>query len=144
MGIFSSKAPKQKEGVKKSEVKEVKEDVLTPASQQQSSAKAETVSASKGQAGMSYRILHSPRVSEKAAIMASRNIYVINVPVEANKIEIAKAIKDLYGVKVEAVRTARGIGKRLSRGRIKGERNRWKKAFVTVKQGQKIDLYEGV
>ncbi|MDD5437961.1 MAG: 50S ribosomal protein L23 [Patescibacteria group bacterium] len=93
---------------------------------------------------MSYRVLHSPHVSEKAATLSSHNVYVLNVPVEANKLEIAKAVKDLFGVTVEGVRTARGIGKILKRGRTVGQRNRWKKAYVTIKQGQKIDLYEGV
>jgi large subunit ribosomal protein L23 len=145
MGIFSSKNSKKetkKDAKPKSEAKAV-EQVLTPESQQVVS-KNDVAKASKGQAGMSYRILHSPRVSEKAATLSTHNVYVLNVPVEANKLEIARAVKDLFSVKVEAVRTARGIGKILKRGKVTGQRNRWKKAYVTIKQGQKIDLYEGV
>ncbi|MDF1496657.1 MAG: 50S ribosomal protein L23 [Patescibacteria group bacterium] len=100
--------------------------------------------AAKGQAGESYRVLLSPKVSEKAANLASTNVYVFNVPVTAEKIEIANAVQKLYGVKVVAVRTARGQGKPIYRGVKKGRRNQWKKAFVSVKKGQTIDLYEGV
>lgn len=88
--------------------------------------------------------LVSPRVSEKAAILATRGTYVFNVPVTANKVEIRKAVEAWYKVKVTDVRTIRGIGKFVRRGRTEGARNRWKKALVTVKPGQKIDLYEGV
>lgn len=149
MGFFSSKNSKQetkKEAKPKSAKIDLKaqEEILTPASQQAAAAKADVAKANQGQAGRSYYILRSPRVSEKAANMSAHNVYVLNVPVEANKLEIAKAVKDLYGVKVEAVRTARGIGKKLKRGRMTGQRNRWKKAYVAIKQGQKIDLYEGV
>jgi len=145
MGIFSKKSTDDKDAGKKTKkaVKN-KEEVLTPESQVTKSEAQTTAAAAKGQAGSSYKILQSPRVSEKAAIMASKNVYVFNVPTEANKVEIAKAVKALYGVVVENVRTARGIGKFVSRGRIMGQRNKWKKAYVTVKSGQKIDLYEGV
>lgn len=143
MGIFSRNTTLPKGTKIKPSKEAMVEEVLSPASQQVVD-KTATAKASKGQAGMSYRVLHSPRVSEKSAILSSHNVYVINVPVESNKIEIAKSVKSLYGVTVEAVRTARGIGKRMKRGRIQGERKRWKKAFVTIKQGQKIDLYEGV
>lgn len=147
MGIFEKKASAKgatKAKATKAKAKPVTEEVLTPESQQASGASTKAVTAAKGQAGMSYRVLHSPRVSEKAAIMSQHNVYVLNVPVTVNKIEIARAVKDLYGVTVEAVRTVRGIGKKMVRGRVKGERNRWKKAYVTVKKGEKIDLYEGV
>jgi large subunit ribosomal protein L23 len=64
--------------------------------------------------------------------------------VDATKIEIRKAVEALYKVNVVAVRTVRNLGKIVRRGRISGQRNRSKKAFVTLKAGQKIDLYEGV
>ena len=85
-----------------------------------------------------------PHVSEKAAKHSSNGTYVFNVPISSNKIEIRKAVEALYGVNVVAVRMIRGIGKPVSRGKIIGRRNRWKKALVTVKSGQKIDLHEGV
>lgn len=144
MGIFSRKTDKteKKSNVKRPTSNE-KDEILTPESQ---SKKEDVVMAltAKGQAGMSYRILLSPRVSEKAAVSASKSVYVFNVPVSAEKIEIRKAVEALYGVKVDQVRTARGAGKRTTRGRMHGQRNNWKKAYVCLKSGQKIDLYEGV
>ena len=141
MGIFNSKTNK---GTRAKAEKKPVEEILTPGSQQAANKEVATATAGKGQAGSSYRLLHSPRVSEKAAMLSAHNSYVLNVPVEANKIEIAKAVKDLYGVTVTGVRTLRGIGKILTRGRRVGQRKRWKKAIVTLKPGQKIDLYEGV
>lgn len=130
---------------------EVKDEILTPESQQNATVKKDTkiskaipTKAAKGQAGDSYKVLLSPKVSERAAELAAKNVYVFNVPVSAEKINIAKAVEQLYGVKVEKVRTARGEGKPIYRGHKKGRRNQWKKAFVSVKKGQTIDLYEGV
>lgn len=94
--------------------------------------------------GASSLLLVAPRVSEKAATLAGKGTYVFNVPVSANKVEIKKAVESLYAVSVTSVRTSRGIGKRMVRGRIAGQRNRWKKALITLKSGQKIELHEGV
>lgn len=146
MGIFTSKtsAPKARASKKPVKAATASDEVLTPESQQVAAKDAVKTAVAKGQAGTSYRLLVSPRISEKAAVSASKNVYVFNVPVSAEKVEIAKAVTALYGVAVEAVRTARGIGKRMVRGKRMGRRNKWKKAYVSVKQGQKIDLYEGV
>lgn len=150
MGIFKKQAsePKQSaEHTKKTAVAQPVEEILTPESQTKAptvAGKVKKAVVAKGQAGDSYRILRAPQVSEKAAIAASQNVYVFQVPVTAEKISIAKAVQSLYGVTVEQVRTARGIGKPVYRGARKGRRNRWKKAFVQVKKGQSIDLYEGV
>ena len=93
---------------------------------------------------LSYRLLQSPRVSEKAARLAQVGTYVFNVPVDAEKVSIKKAVEGLYKVKVEAVRTIRGNGKPVNRGKYPGTRRRWKKALVTLVKGQTIDIYEGV
>ena len=154
MGIFTRKTSEKKSETKKDD-KKVKNqpekdvaEVFTPESQQEDAKTAkkveQAVKAKKGQAGMSYRLLLAPVVSEKAAELASKNVYVFQVPVSAEKISIAKAVKDLYGVTVTNVRTARGKGKRIFRGSRVGNRKQWKKAFVEVKKGQTIDLYEGV
>jgi large subunit ribosomal protein L23 len=157
MGLFSRKSSdkaQQSDTTKKptnaapKKGAEVKDEVLTPESQAKAPAakakKATPTKAAKGQAGESYRLLLSPKVSEKAATLASKNVFVFNVPVTAEKIAIANAVEKLYGVTVVDIRTARGIGKPVYRGSKKGRRNQWKKAFVSVKKGQTIDLYEGV
>ncbi len=95
-------------------------------------------------AGMFSGLLLKPHVSEKAAVLADRGIYVFDVPISANKVEIGKAVEAIYKVNVTHVRTQRGIGKVMNRGRIKGRRNAWKKALVELKKGQTITLVEGV
>lgn len=92
---------------------------------------------------LSFRLLRTPHVSEKAARLADRGTYVFDVAIEAEKVSIKKAVEALYKVHVVAVRTIRGKGKHVYRG-AGGQRNRWKKALVTVKPGERIDLYEGV
>ncbi len=155
MGLFSRKKSDDKIADKKNQAKqvpskeaEVKDEILTPEAQAKAPAqkakKATPTKAVAGQAGESYRLLLSPRVSEKAADLAAKNVYVFNVPVTAEKIAIANAVEKLYGVKVVAVRTTRGEGKSIYRGYQKGKRNQWKKAFVSIKKGQTIDIYEGV
>lgn len=111
--------------------------------------KAEIVGAGSAPASSSVSqramlVLSSPRVSEKAAMLAAKGTYVFNVPIAAEKIEIRKAVEAMYKVHVERVNTVRGIGKVVRRGRTEGRRNNWKKALVTLKKGEKIDLYEGV
>lgn len=88
-----------------------------------------------------YSIVGAPRVSEKASrLVTETNVYTFNVPISAEKVAIRKAIEARYGVKVVAVRTIRGAGKVVRRGRIEGRRNAWKKALVELKPGSSIDL----
>lgn len=89
-------------------------------------------------------LLSRPHVSEKAARLGAQNTYVFDVALTAEKIAIKKAVEALYNVKVIAVRTVRGIGKPVHRGRRASSRADWKKALVTLAPGQKMDLYEGV
>lgn len=88
--------------------------------------------------------LMKPHVSEKAARLADKGVYVFDVPLDSNKVEIRKAVEAQYKVHVTAVRTIRGIGKLVSRGKISGRRNHWKKALVELKKGQTLNLVEGV
>lgn len=94
--------------------------------------------------GRYAHLLRKPHVSEKAAVLADRGVYVFDVPVAANKTEIMKAVEAAYGVHVERVRTQRGIGKIVRRGKVSGQRNAWKKALVELRSGEKIALVEGV
>ncbi|MFH1621365.1 MAG: 50S ribosomal protein L23 [Patescibacteria group bacterium] len=104
----------------------------------------ETYTPVKTKGGRFAHVLLSPRISEKAAVSASGGKYVFNVSIDSTKIEISKAVEALYKVNVDSVRIVRNIGKVVRRGRISGRRNRIKKAYVTLKRGQKIELYEGV
>lgn len=91
-----------------------------------------------------YRILVKPLVTEKAANLVTQNKYVFVVSTDANKIEVAKAIEALYGIKPEKVNLANVSGKKVTRGKIRGQRKDWRKAVVTLPKGQTIKIYEGV
>ena len=88
-----------------------------------------------------YSVVGTPRISEKSSrLTQQRNTYTFNVPISAEKVAIRKAIEARYGVKVMTVRTVRGAGKIVRRGRVEGRRNAWKKAMVQLKSGQTIDV----
>ena len=86
-------------------------------------------------------VLIAPILSEKSVINKDeQNRYSFRVNPKANKTEIRKAVETLFKVKVTAVRTANLPGKLHRVGRHEGYRSDWKKAIVSVKEGQKIDV----
>jgi len=91
-----------------------------------------------------YRTLVKPLITEKATNLGAENKYVFVVNRATNKIEIAKAIEAVYGIKPQSINLINVIGKRVVRGRISGQRKNWKKAIVTLPKGQTIKIYEGV
>jgi len=91
-----------------------------------------------------YRILARPLITEKATKSGDLNKYFFAVGESANKIEIAKAVSAVYGIKPVSVNIVSMLGKRKRSGRIIGKRKDWKKAIVTLPKGQTINLYEGV
>lgn len=91
-------------------------------------------------------ILKRPIVTEKANDQVEKNNrYVFAVDRRANKLEIAAAIKDFYGVSVEKVNTSVMPGKFKSRytkkGFMNGKTSAYKRAYVTLAEGESIDLY---
>lgn len=91
-----------------------------------------------------YRVLVKPLVTEKATDLTADNKYIFVVAGNANKIEVAKAINVVYGVKPVKVNIISMKGKAVSRGKVKGQRKDWKKAIVSLKKGDSIKIYEGV
>ena len=86
-------------------------------------------------------VLVAPVLSEKSvAVKDAQNRYTFKVRSGANKVDIKKAVESLFKVKVEKVRTMIFMGKVHRVGRYEGRRSDWKKAVVTVKAGQKIDV----
>ncbi|MBD3162686.1 MAG: 50S ribosomal protein L23 [Candidatus Eisenbacteria bacterium] len=84
-------------------------------------------------------------MTEKGAVLREqRNTYLFKVSPKANKIEIRRAIAELFKVEVEDVRTINVQGKFKRLGRTAGRRASWKKAIVTIKEGQTIDLFDQV
>ncbi len=92
----------------------------------------------------SYRVLVKPMVTEKATNLSAVNQYVFMVDNNANKIEVAKAIHEIYGVKPSEVNIIKVKGKKVNRGKITGKRKDFKKAIVSLKKGESISVYEGV
>jgi large subunit ribosomal protein L23 len=88
-----------------------------------------------------FQILKSPHISEKAALLGdSANQHVFRVATDAKKAEIKAAVEQLFDVKVAGVRTINVNGKSKRMGMRKGRRKDWKKAYVSLEQGQEIDL----
>ena len=90
-------------------------------------------------------IVRRARITEKGTqIRGSQNGYLFEVARDANKIEIKKAIEAIFSVKVSTIRTLRVHGKPKRVGRSAGHRPDWKKAIVTLKKGETIELFEQV
>jgi large subunit ribosomal protein L23 len=87
-------------------------------------------------------LIHNIRLTEKASLLGEKsNQYVFRVDPRANKLQIKQAIQELFGKKVIRVNTAQYAGKKKRERRADfGRRAHWKKAIVTLAQGEKIDL----
>jgi large subunit ribosomal protein L23 len=98
---------------------------------------------------MATEIIFKPIVTEKLTILGEKlNRYGFMVDKGANKIQIKKAVEELYGVTVTDVNTIRYAVKVKSRttkaGIIAGKKNSYKKAIITLKGGEKIDFYSNI
>jgi large subunit ribosomal protein L23 len=90
-------------------------------------------------------LIISPLITEKGTISGEKaNQVVFRVRPIATKDEIRNAVEDLFKVTVIKVRTSNFLGKERRRGRTIGRRPNWKKAYVTLKQGDRIEFFEGV
>ena len=91
------------------------------------------------------QILVKPIVTEKTHDQLDRlGVYTFVVTNDSNKIEIAQAVEKQFNVTVKSVRTMRYAGKERRVGRWVGRRASWKKAVVTLAEGDTIELFEGV
>lgn len=90
-----------------------------------------------------YSVIKKPHVTEKTTLGSeSSNTVAIVVDKSANKIEIKQAVENLFKVKVADVRTVTVAGKVKRSGKTFGKRSNWKKAYVTLQEGQSIDFFE--
>jgi large subunit ribosomal protein L23 len=94
-------------------------------------------------------VILKPIITEKMTQMGEKlNRYGFKVDKRANKLQIAQAIKDLYGVEVAAVNTMVFSGKNKSRftksGVLSGRTNTYKKAIITLAKGETIDFYSNI
>lgn len=91
-----------------------------------------------------YDIVRAPVITEKATLGSEHNQVTFRVPLDASKLEVAAAVEGIFGVKVVAVNTLRQKGKlKRFKGRP-GQRSDVKKAYVTLAEGQTIDVSTGV
>jgi len=93
-------------------------------------------------------ILKSPLVTEKVSALNEKGKYGFIVEETANKVEIKNAVEKMYGVNVERVNTINVLGKKKTRftkaGTLAGRKPNYKKAIVTLAQGEVIDFYSNV
>jgi large subunit ribosomal protein L23 len=91
------------------------------------------------------QLIRRPLISEKSTkIKEATNTVCFEVDRRANKIEIRRAVEKLFGVKVAGVRVANRHGKWKRMGRFLGQRKDWKKAYVRLAPGEKLEFFEGV
>ncbi|ODN42816.1 50S ribosomal protein L23 [Piscirickettsia litoralis] len=87
------------------------------------------------------KVILAPHISEKAANAAESSQVVFKVATDATKLEIKRAVEKLFDVKVNGVTTVNVKGKTTQRGgKVSGRRKDWKKAYVTLQDGQELDL----
>ena len=90
-------------------------------------------------------IIVRPIITEKSMLGATDKKYTFEVAKKANKIEIAKAVEEIFGVKVAKVNTINVRGRLRRQGRNQGYTRSWKKAYVTLTQDSKnIEFFEGM
>ncbi len=91
-----------------------------------------------------YQVLRRPLITEKNTVLQAQGRYAFEVAGEANKHQIKQAVEKAFKVKVTAVNvmTVPGKGRRVGRQQVLTQS--WKKAIVTLKPGDKIELFEGI
>lgn len=91
-----------------------------------------------------YQVLKRPIITEKNTLQAAQSKYSFEVAREATKQQIKEAVEKLFKVNVVGVNVSTVPGKMRRVGRNRGMTSPWKKAVVTIQQGQRIELFEGV
>jgi len=92
-----------------------------------------------------YQILIRPVITEKSGYQSDHlHRYTFAVDIGANKLQIKKAVEQVFSVQVQAVNVSHVQGKDRRWGRILGHTKEWKKAVVTLRPGQTIQFFEGV
>ena len=92
-----------------------------------------------------YDVIIKPIISEQSMDQLAEKKYTFEVKKSANKIEIKKAVEEIFGVKVESVNTMNMLGKTKRMGRFEGKRPNWKKAIVKLTADSKtIEFFDGM
>lgn len=91
-----------------------------------------------------YDVLCRPVITEKSSDLMAQNKYVFEARKKANKVQIKAAVEKAFKVTVVSVNVMTIPAKPKGYGRLKGHRPAWKKAVVTLKPGDNIEIFEGV
>ncbi len=92
-----------------------------------------------------YQVINKPLVTEKGTTMLSEGNWVtFKVHMDSNKIQIREAVQKIFSVSVLKVNTQIVRGRRKRFGKTMGHTKAWKKAMVQLKEGDKIEIFEGV
>ncbi|MEE9911945.1 MAG: 50S ribosomal protein L23 [Deltaproteobacteria bacterium] len=92
-----------------------------------------------------HQIIKKILITEKSNIdREAANKYYFQVDPKANKVEIGQAVEKLFKVKVTDVRVFHVLGKKKRMGKVMGQKSSWKKAIVTLAEGSRIEVAEGV
>lgn len=91
-----------------------------------------------------YRLIKQPYITEKVMYMREMdNKVVFKVRTDVTKVELKKAVEKIFSVTVENVNTINVKGKKKRQGTTLGQRSDWKKAIITLKEGDSIEYFEG-
>lgn len=129
---------KRSKGEKNTEEKKEKETKAKAAPAKKAEEKAAPAKAVAPKDSTAYRVLVRPIVSEKSSRLEKNRQFAFVVTTDANKVEIKKAVEKHYRVHVTGVNVVNVGGKYVNRGRVVGKRKDWRKAYVTVKEGENI------
>ncbi len=94
-------------------------------------------------ADIAYKVLVEPWITEKSHAGLAENKYVFRITQDATKAQVKKAIEGFYQVSVQKVAVLNFIPKKRAYGRFEGTKSAIKKAVVTLKEGDKIELFQG-
>ena len=89
------------------------------------------------------QVLLAPVVSEKSYELIEQRKYAFRVHPDAHKTQIRQAVEELFGVRVQAVNVIKVQPKPKRRGLIRGQKPGWKKAIVQLREGDRIEIFEG-
>jgi large subunit ribosomal protein L23 len=92
-----------------------------------------------------HKIIRKLLITEKSTMARDEsNKYIFEVDRKANKVEISNAVEKLFKVKVNDVHVMHVLGKKKRTGKVMGQKSSWKKAIVTLTEGNRIEIVEGV
>lgn len=120
-----------------------KEKTATKKVSKKVAPKAQQVTQVAEHADIAYKVLVEPWITEKAHAGLSDNKYVFRITKDATKTEVKKAIEGFYKVSVEKIAVVNFVPKKRAYGRFEGTKASIKKAIITLKKGDKIELFQG-